>query len=271
MARFVFDPTRLNSNIEQKGKEFNLRLMQRAQTIFSTLLGLLPSSYISAVGGPNYSLALKAVAVELARIELSLEDVDRDRQFSTTRSDFLYSIVGYLCLANSKIPDLGWSDEEFRNFFLNMIRIYFQGSIPESMADVVKLFMSGDVRITEDFLLVRKGASGLDISDEFTFQIDHLAPPGGGFPPDVFNADSAIRQILDLTRPAHSLFNLRFVFTDVYFPNGSIGKILDAMRWHMGIYYYDDLRSYWQGIRDKDRLGKKANQSVTGESHSDDF
>jgi hypothetical protein len=271
MARFVFDPGRLNDTITQKGKEYNLRLMQRAQTIFSTLLGLLPSSYISAVQGPNYTQALKAVAVELARIELALEDIDRDRQFSTTRSDFLYSIVGYLVLVNSKLPNLGFSDEEFRNFFLNLIRIYFQGSIPKSMKDVVDLFMTGDIRVTEDFLLVRKGASGFDVSDEFIFQIDVVAPPGGGFPVDVFNADSAIRQILDLVRPAHTLFRIRYIFSDSYLPNDTIGRVLDAMRWRMGIYYYDDFRSYWGGIRDRDRLGKKFNQQEIGEDHSDDF
>jgi hypothetical protein len=271
MARFVFGDERLNSSVSQTGKEYNLRLMQRAQTIFSTLLGLLPSSYVSTVAGPNYTQALKAVAVELARIELALEDVDRDRAFATTRSDFLYSIVGYLVLVNSKLPNLGFSDDEFRNFFLNLIRIYFQGSIPKSMSDVVALFMSGDIRVTENFLLVRAGASGLDISDQFGFTIDIIAPPGGGFPPDVFNADSAIRQILDLVRPAHTLYRIRYIFTDKYIPNDTIGKILDAMRWRMGIYYYDDFRSYWTGIRDRDRLGKKVNQCVTGELHSDDF
>jgi hypothetical protein len=270
MARFVFG-NRLNSTVVQKGKEYNLRLMQRSQTIFSTLLNLLPSNYLSAIQGANYTQVLKAVAVEIARLELALEDVDRDRQFATTRSDFLWSIVGYLVLVNSKLPELGFSDEEFRNFFLNLIRIYFQGSIPDSMSDVVNLFMSGDIRVTENFLLVRQGASGLDISDQFGFSIDYMVPLGGGFPPDIFLADSAIRQILDLTRPAHTLFQIRYIFSDTYFPNDPIGKILDAMRWRMGIYYYDDFRSYWQGIRDRDRLGKKVNQCIVNENHSDDF
>jgi hypothetical protein len=271
MARFVFGSDRLNSTLEQKGKEYNLRLMQRSQTIFSTLLNLLPSNYLSAVQGPNYTQALKAAAVEIARLELALEDIDRDRAYATTRSDFLWSIVGYLVLVNSKIPDLGFSDEEFRNFFLNLIRIYFQGSIPESMKDVAELFISGDIQVNEMFLLVRQGASGLDISDQFGFDIDYIVPPGGGFPPDVFQAESAIRQILDLVRPAHTLFRIRYIFSDEYFPNDPIGKILDAMRWRMGIYYYDDIRSYWQGIRDRDRLGKKVNQCVMGEDHSEDF
>lgn len=271
MARFIFDANRLNSTVEQSGKEFNLRLTQRAQTIFSTLLNLLPSNYVSAVQGPNYTQALKAVAIELSRLELALEDVDRDRDFRTTRPDFLWSIVGYMVLVNNKLPDLDFSDEEFRSFFLNLIRIYFQGSIPQSMDDVVRLFFSGDVKITEDFLLVRQGASGLDISDEFIFNIDFIAPPGGGFPPNIFDMDSAIRQLLDLVRPAHTLFRIRYIFTDTYIPNDTIGRILDAMRWQMSIYHYDDFRSYWQGIKDRDRLGKKANKAVLGEDHSEDF
>jgi len=277
MPRFVFGDTRLNSTVTQKGKEYSLRLIQRAQVVFSTLLNLLPSNYISSVQGPNYTQALKAVAVEIARLELALEDVDRDRSFEHTRSEFLWSTVGYLVLLNSRLPNLGFSDEEFRNFFLNLIRIYFQGSIPDSMKDVVDLFIDGDIQVTEAFLLLRNGASGLDISDQFVFNIDYVAPPGGGFPADIFEADSAIRQILDLVRPAHTLFRIRYIFSDEYLPGPDpdggdpFGRILDEVRWRLGIYYYEDFRSYWKGVKDRDRLGKKVNQCITAEDHSDDF
>ena len=79
MARFTPDTNRLNYTVSQTGREYQLRLLQRAQAIFSSLLNLLPSNYISAIEGPNYTVELKAVAVELAKIELALEDVDRDR------------------------------------------------------------------------------------------------------------------------------------------------------------------------------------------------
>ena len=276
MPRFQYDNLRLNYTIQQKGKEYNLRLTQRAQTIFSTLLNLLPSSYVSSVQGPNYTLALKAVAVELARIELALEDVNTDYNFTSpnqaqTRPEFLYSIIGYLALENGKIPPLDWSDESFRSFLVNLIRIYFQGSIPKSMADAVALFYSGDITVTEDFLLVRKGASGFDISDEFTFQVDVNIPGGSGFPPDIFGSETGTRMILDLVRPAHTLFKIRYIFSDTYIPNDTLHKILDSFRMKLGIYYYEDFRSYWKGIRDRDRLGRKANQAVAGENHSDRF
>ncbi len=284
MARFQFDPTRLNYDIQQSGKEYNLRLLQRAQSNFTTLLNLLPSSYVSAVQGPNYTIALKAVATELARVELALEDVRTDYCFTnpairnpnlpaqaTTRSDFLYSIIGYLVLVNGKIPPLQWDDATFQQFLINLIRIYFQGSIPQSMVDVVNLFYTGNVKVTEDFLLVRQGAAGYDISDEFTFQVDITAPAGGGFPPNVIASDSATRLVLDLVRPAHTLFLIRYIFTDNYIPNDIYHIVLDAVRMNMGAYYYEDFRSYWVGIRNRDRLGKKTNQTVTGEDHSQDF
>jgi len=272
MARFEDDPNRLNRTVIQKGKEYNLRLLQRSQTIFTTLLNLLGSNYISAVQGPNYTIELKAVAVEIARIELALEDIASDVDFRKTRPEFLYSIIGYLLLVNNKLPPLVYSDEEFRNFLLNLVRIYFQGSIPSSMKDVIDLFITGDITVLENFLLVRQGASGLDISDQFGFQFDIYPPPGGGFPPDVFNNDTATRQILDLMRPAHTLFRIRYIFSDEYLPNGDeFGEILDAMRWDLAWYQYDDFRSYWSGIRNRDRLGRKTNQCVTGEDHSDDF
>lgn len=270
-ARFSDDPNRYNYTLQQAGKEYNLRLVQRAQVIFTALLNLLPSNYISAVQGPNYTNELKAVAVELAKLELALEDVDRDRSFATTRSDFLYSIVGYLMFANSRLPPIQWSDDEFRQFLLNLVAIYFQGSVPKSMRDVVGLFLSGDIRVTENFLLIRGGASGFDISDQFGFGVDVVIPAGGGFPVNLFDVDSTIRLLLDVVRPAHTLYRIRYIFQDQYIPPGEGGEIIDAMHWHMSNYYYDDFRQYCAGIRDRDRLGKKTNQRVTDESHNRDF
>jgi len=269
MARFVIDPNRVNFDISRSGKEYNLRVLQRAQVIFTNLLNLLPSNYISAVAGPNYTLELKAIAVELAKIELALEDVDFDRDFEHTRSEFLQSIIGYLLFMNGRIPPLDYNDEEFRRFFISLIKIYFQGSIPKSIHDAVALFFTQEFKVLENFLLTRSGASGLDISDEFGFQIDIFT--NNVFPTDLFSLDSALRIILDLIRPAHTLFRIRFIFQDFYVPNQPTGTVLDSMRWRMAAYYYEDFRVYCGGIRDRDRLGHKVNQSVTNESHSADF
>lgn len=264
MARFVTDPSRLNFTVQQSGREYNLRLAERSQSIFSQLLDLLPSNYISSIEGPNYTVELKAVAVELSRLELALEDVYQDNGFETTRSDFLYTIVGYFVFLNGKLPEMEFSDTEFRNVLTNLIRIYFQGSIPKSMSDVVGLFATGDISVSENFLVIRTGSTVFDISDQFGFDVDINIPLDGPVP-DFFAADKIIRQILDVVRPAHTLYRIRYIFRDKYVPPG--GAIGDAMRWALSNYYYDDFRSYWEGLRDKDRLGAKANSRVTGEIH----
>jgi hypothetical protein len=269
MARFTLDLSRVNFSIERRGKEYNLRVIQRAQAIFTALLNLLPSNYISAIQGPNYTVELKAVAVELAKIELALEDVDQDRDFKHTRSEFLYSIIGYLVFLNNRLPPLEFSDEAFRNFLLALIKIYFQGSVPASIKEAVGLFVSGDYQVLENFLLVRQGASGLDISDQFGFQIN--VETTGTFPPGIFDLQASIRIVLDIIRPAHTLFRIRFIFNDDYRPNDTIGKIIDAMKWRLSNYYYEDYRAYWEGFKDRDRLGKKVNSQVVLEDHSGDF
>lgn len=267
MARFSVDVSRVNFNIFRRGKEYNLRLTQRSTTIFTGLLRLLPSNYTSSIIGPQYTLELKAVAVELARIELALEDIDLDRDYNSTRAEFLYSIIGYLVFLNGRLPPLEFDDEEFRRFLLSLIAIYFQGSIPKSMKDAAELFFDGNLlTVLENFLLTRAGASGFDISDQFGFQVN--VDTGGVFPEDALTLQESLRTILDVIRPAHTLFRIRYIFRDNFNP---VGEILDAYRWRMSNYYYEDFRSYWSGIRDRDRLGKKENCVVTGEDHSNDF
>ena len=268
MARFEIDPSRLNFTIERKGKEYNLRVLQRAQSIFSSMLNLLPSNYISSIQGPSYTLELKAVAVELAKIELEIEDVDLDRDFTRTRPEFLYSIVGYMVFLNGRLPALEFNDEEFRLFLINLIGIYFQGSVPKSIRDASDLFLAEGFEVVENFLLARAGASGVDISDQFGFRVDVLT--GGSFPVNAIEIQQSLSLIINIIRPAHTLFRIRYIFTDTYSP-GESGEILDAYRWRMASYYYEDFRSYWRGIRDRDRLGRKTNCVVTDESHGADF
>ena len=272
MARFLYDGNRLNYTIQQQGREYQLRLTARAQAIFTSLLNLLASNYVSSVQGPNYTLELKAVAVEIARLELALEDVSWDYNFGallnqqSTRTDFAYSIIGYLILTNGGLPPLQFNDQQFKQFLLSLIGIYFQGSVPASMAAVAELLIKGNVVVTESFLLVREGASGLDISDEFTFSLDTLIPSGQGFPTGAMDVDSTVRMLLDIVRPAHTLYRIRYIFQDAY-----LGPMLDAVRSSLGAYYYDDIRSYWGGIKNVDRLGKKTNQTVAAEQHGPDF
>lgn len=269
MPRFTLDLNRVNFTVERRGKEYELRLHKRSQTILNTLLSLLPSNYTSSIVGPNYTIELKAMAVEFARIELAIEDVDRDLDFTKTRSEFLYSMIGYMVFLNNRLPPLDYSDVEFRKFLLSLLGIYFQGSIPKSIEEAAGLFVNQDFQVFENFLLTRAGAAGYDISDQFGFQIN--IEVSGNLPPEIFDLISSLRIVLDIIRPAHTLFSIRFVFKDTFVPSDPSGKIVDNYRWTLKDYHYEDFRTYWQGLRDRDRLGKKTNQTIEFEDHSGDF
>jgi hypothetical protein len=233
------------------------------------LLDLLPSNYISTIEGPAYSVEVKAVALELARLELALEDVKFDIDFHTTRTEFLYTLIGYMVFMNGQLPKTDFDDEQFRQFLLNVIGIYFKGSIPSALLEGVKLFFSNATTLKENFLLARLPASGLDISDEFGFQVD-VTDTTTGFPDDTFTLEANARLLLDIIRPAHTLFRIRYIFTDHYNPNSGLG-ILDSSRGSLSTYYYEDFRVYSHGLLDQDRMGRKINQLVIGENHTGDF
>ena len=265
MPRFQLDPNRENLTVAQSGREFNLRLAQRAQAIFNTMMQLLPSNWISTVKGPNYTVELNAVATELARLELALEDINTDQAYATVRTDFLYQTLGYL-LFNGQLPVMSYTDTEFRKFFITLVGIYFQGAVPNAIEAASNLLFDSLATTYENFLLVRQGASGLNISDEFGFRID-IACDTNEFPPDTFMNDAALRMILQIIRPAHTLYQLRYVFKDIY----PAENITDTSNWQLDNYYYEDFRAYWDGLRDRDTLGRKLSTQVQGENHSKDL
>jgi hypothetical protein len=137
------------------------------------------------------------------------------------------------------------------------------------MVEGVQLFFSGALTFTENFLQARLPNSGFDISDEFGFQVD-VTDTTTGFPEDTFTLEANVRLILNIIRPAHTLFKIRYVFTDTYNPNGGLG-ILDSSRSSMFSYNYEDFRVYENGLLDLDRMGRKINQLVIGEDHTGDF
>lgn len=269
MARFETDPLRINFTVEQKGKEYQLRLNQRTRTIFGNLMRLLPSNYTSTVEGPAYTNELKAVATELARIELALEDVNQDIEYRRMRTEFVYLSLGQMLFPTGNAPIGTKDDVAFREFLVSLLGIYFRGSIPAAMGAATELLLGSGYEVLENFLLERAGASGYDISDQFGFQV--VVETNNVLVPELFDLQSSLRTILDIIRPAHTLFTLKYKFTDEYVPNDPVGVLTDQLRWSLRAYWYDDVRRYWGGVRSRDRLGTRTNQMVVAEDHSDDF
>lgn len=270
---------RVNFNTYEEGEEYRARLSEEANKNLKLFFTLLSSYWQSTIDGPNYARELKAMSVELARLRLALEEIRTDTYYGQVRTDFMYQVLTQV-LFPDRGPDPDFADLDFRDFLLSIVAIYFKGSIPQSMHDAVQLLVGNSrVVITENFLEARKPGSGFDISDQFGFGVDVILDSPGDI--DVFLADRNIRILLNIIRPAHTLFRLRFVLSDEYLGNqdpdqpsdatGFNAKVSDSFSMVLSGYDYEDFRRFVEGMEGIDYLGVKKSVSVTGEDHSSDF
>jgi hypothetical protein len=266
---------RLNFNTFEDGEEYQKRLSEEANQNLRIFFALLSSYWQSTVDGPSYARELKAMSIELARLRLALDDIRSDIYYTNTRSEFLYQVLtSVLFPQKTGAPNPKFDDLDFRDFLNSVLSIYFKGSIPDSMQKAAGLLVSGDIRVIEYYKEALKPNSGYDISDQFGFGIDVVLPTLSGV--DVFLSDRNIRILLNIIRPAHTLYRLRFILKDEYIGRknpliGQFNKILDTVSSDISNYGYEDFRKFVLGIKGIDPLGAKIVKNIAGEDHSADF
>ncbi|OPZ34383.1 MAG: hypothetical protein BWY99_02557 [Synergistetes bacterium ADurb.BinA166] len=266
---------RVNNSSEESGEEYEARLVADADQEFKILLRLLSSYWQSTVDGPNYARELKAMALALARLRISLGDIRNDTYYTATRTEFLYQVLTSVVFPNpltDGVPDLQKTDIDFRTFLQEVISVYFKGSVPESVKKSVELITGGSVVVREAFLEGRKPGSGYDISDEYGFDVEVILPSPGNI--DTFLADKNIRILLNIVRPAHTLYRIKYVLQDEYVgqrTKSSPGKVKDSMSFDLSNYGYEDFRKFFSGVYGVDAGGVAVPINVVAEDHSSDF
>lgn len=263
---------RVNFDTVEDGEEYGVRLAQESEANFQVLLSLLSSYWQSTIDGPNYARSLKAVAIAMAKLRLSTEDVRSDTFFSETRSAFLYQTLTQILFPDGQ-PETGFGDHDFKEFLQKVIAVYFKGSVSESMLEIATLFANGaQVIVHENYEESRNATSGVDISDQFGFVIDVMLPSPGYLDPFISSAGTKV--LLDIIRPAHTLFKLKHILSDAYIgqqTQSDQSKILDTLKFTMSSYNYEDFRKFVSGVDRLDVLGTKRSKSVTLEDHTMDF
>ncbi len=268
---------RVSFDAYEAGEQYENRLITEANNIFQVFLSMLSSYWVSTIDGPNYAREIKAMSIELARIRLALNDVRSDIKYSTTRTDFLYQVMSSVMFpADPGVPNPNLSDQDLKQLLLNILAIYFKGSIPESMQEAAQLFVNAQVVVKEAFLEARKPGSGYDISDEFGFEIDVLFGSLAGT--DVLLSNRMMRILLNIIRPAHTLLRIKYILQDTWNGQGSpdpardnLAKMADSFRFVLSNYGYEDIRKFVDGVHGVDELGVKRPHSVLDEDHSQDF
>ncbi len=265
MSTIVRNPTALVG-----GEEYAARLEGESQRNFSILLMLLSSYWKSTIDGPNYARALKAVASSIGEIRLALDGVYRDNDHSATRAEYLHQVVTAMAFPDGA-PVTGMSDQDFRDFLNSLIATYFCGSIPDAVRDSMTLVTEGNVVLRESF------RNSSDPVDEFSFDVDVLLDGPGV--PNQLSVDGSSHVVLQIVRPAHTLFRLRYILRDFYEGQFSapshlgpaVPKIVDVPRSSVSNYSYEDFRKFVYGVKGVDAGGWKKSYLIEAEDHSSDF
>lgn len=268
---------RVNTNAYESGELYLSELQNETEKNFAILLSLLSSYWKSTVDGPNYARSLKAIAIALSQIRLSLNNIYTDSNYTYTRSEYLYQVLTNLMFPK-EAPNLESNDSDFREFLNNLIPLYFAGSVPDSIKSGIALLTGGEIKIYQMYEEAQKPGSGYDISDQFMFGIDVILDSPGQT--NTLLSDRNIRILLQILRPAHTLYKIKFILKEEYTGNQTVptqgqpyqpNKILDNPIYNISDYSYEDFRRFNLGVKEIDDLGRKTAKFIEAEDHSADF
>ena len=230
------------------GSEYNKKVQEEAQFIMQRFLKMLPSNYVSQKTGPFYTLQFKAMAEALARVQISLQQVGLDYSYENTRSELMWQILGSMVFPkvteNQLQPPIVEGDVSYREFLSRMVVLLLKGSTKLSVEEGAGLLADADVTLIEKSVASQLENSAWGFDDQFTFEVNVEKNGGTDFPHNPFDLHYNVRVILDALKPAHTLFEYRHVFREVF---GYVFQ--DEMFLQQEMYYYDDFRKYCLGVK----------------------
>ena len=221
--------------VPEKGQDAINKIRQETNAIMARFLSVLPSNYVSQTTGPFYTLQFQAAAEQLATFVVAAQEVYQDTDYSLTRSDFLWEILGTLvfpAVTNKEGMPQFDSDTALRTFLQQMVVILLKGATKAAMQEGVQLLTDAEVTVLENYL------TG---TGQFTFDI---FAEGFGTTSDPVTLTENVTKIMAALKPAHALYTFRFLFREVFGP-----LFTDTLSWEMSTYNYDDIRGFQFGIK----------------------
>lgn len=236
------------SPIGEDSHEFEKKVQEEAEFLMRRFLQLLPSNYVSQKTGPFYTLQYKAICEALARVQVSAQQMALDTSFQFTRSEMLWQVLGSMVFPkvtdNLLQPPIVANDISYRDFLQRMVVLLLKGSTKASVEEGAGLLTEAEVTVIEKSVAayIENSAWGLD--DQYTFEVNVEKNGGTEFPNGVFDLQYNVLVILDALKPAHTLFEYRHVFKEMF---GAVFQ--EEMFLQQDIYHYADFRKFCLGVK----------------------
>ena len=162
-----------NPSVLQQDQAYNRAVNEQKNKIMAFFLNVLPSNYTSQIKGPFYTLQFQAAAEQLAKLQVSAEEIFSDADYDYTRPEFLYQILGTLVFPDAfqdGLPSLE-SDLAQRRFLKDMVGILLKGSTKQALLEALHLLTDAEIQIIECSEAARTPGSAYTLEDQFTFEI----------------------------------------------------------------------------------------------------
>lgn len=239
----------------QQGQQASRSLRDITSAILRAFYQVLPSNYSSQTSGPNYTLQFQALAEQLAKVQLALEEIGLQSDVDFTRPEYLWQMVGTYILPDTAKDPTGTfevdGDLSYREFLRRMILLILQGSTLATQEEGLELLTDGIIRVLEKVRYTGEPWNGWDIQDQFTFEVNVLCSSlwgdgtrgelGTGFPEDPFLDFRNNQRILRVLKPAHTLYDYRHLFLE------NVELFEDTYGYNFTSWYYEDFRKFCCG------------------------
>ena len=259
-----FLPFSLEQNpapVALKGQDAINQAQDLTDSIMATFFRVLPSNYVSQINGPYYTTQFRALAEQLALIQITAEEAALDGYIDFTRPEFLWQTIGTLVFPDideNGIPQID-GDVAYRTFLKRMIELLLQGATLKVQKAGVELLTTAVVTILEKVAFARDPNTAWGFAEQFEFEINIedctiwtdpgtgeliTGELGTGFPTLPFVTQKNVNIVLRALKPAHALFEYRHLFRD------SLTAPEDSVSFDLNSYYYDDLRKFCTGSKE---------------------
>jgi hypothetical protein len=234
------------------GKEFQKVARDNIYQLLNLLqFDLLPSSYFGDDYSNNYSIVLKGVAEETARLYLLALFVQEDIYFDNVRSDFLFQNVGsYVGLVAERLFQLGLDDKTFREFLIAITKAYFGGATKASMESALAIYpgpihnYNDPTQITyltlqEIYLDLVAAGVNPDIALQWSFYLNIDHPE---YISDINAFTTDVKFFVEIIKPAHTLSIINFIYKEPEDGGTITQNMKDLHREELFFYAYEDFR-----------------------------
>ncbi len=306
---------------EQLPTAANAIVQEITEQILEQFEKSLPSNYVAKVRGTNYQHLFRSLAEQLALIQFHTEMNLEDADFSLTRTDFLYQVLGKTVFPNAELvqgqfPDIP-GNITHQTFLREMVLLLLQGAKIGAVEKGPQLLADLGVDIIEKTPHIYDQQSKWNLYDQFSFELnlmalkgtvkegehwhtievdslgngkttgtfvergkaqvhthkvkdfviqsyveadgtEHTHEPKQDFPINPFVLKQNIELIMMALKPAHTLYEYRHVFVELF------GDLFTAEHsWQQEQWHYDDHRKSWRGVKEVERLGQSERKAIT--------